>query len=226
MTGAVVLLSGGMDSATLLGYVRRNLDMENVYALSVHYGQKHGRELEMARWQAKDAGVKGHRVVDLGFFAGLTAGASSLTDERVGVPDLADLPSEVLDQPSTYVPNRNMVLLSLAAAHGEALGVQDVFYGAQAQDRYGYWDCTTEFVAGMNTVLGLNRRKPTCIHAPFVDWAKSDVLRTGLDIGVDYAHTWTCYRGQARPCLNCPSCVERASAFEAVGLADPLLGGD
>ena len=129
---AVVLLSGGLDSSTLLLYVRRRLAVPEVHALSVRYGQKHAREIEMARWQAAHAGLQTHREVELPFFSGLTAGASALIDAAVPVPDLAQLDAGQLRQPPTYVPNRNMVLLSLAAAHAEAVGAQDVFYGAQA----------------------------------------------------------------------------------------------
>jgi 7-cyano-7-deazaguanine synthase len=117
-----------------------------------------------------------------------------------------------------------MVLLSLAAAYAESKGAADVFYAAQAQDRYGYWDCTAGFVDAINTVLGLNRRGAVTVHAPYVRISKSEVLKIGLEIGVDYSHTWTCYRGGASPCGTCPSCVERAAAFASARVADPLAG--
>ena len=139
------------------------------------------------------------------------------------VPDLAEIDSELLSQPPTYVPNRNMILLSLAAAYAESNDIQDIFYGAQAQDRYGYWDCTSAFLNQINGVLGLNRVSPIRVHAPFVDMPKSDVVKIGLEMGVDYAHTWTCYRGGGRPCGTCPSCTERIAAFEKAGAADPLM---
>ena len=213
MKAAVVLLSGGVDSTTLLHEVKRRLGQGALYALSFRYGQKHARELEMARWQAQAAAVQEHREIDIDFFRDLTAGGSALTDATIAVPDLADLGADEMSQPPTYVPNRNMVLLSLAAAYAESKGVSDVFYGAQAQDRYGYWDCTVDFVARINDVLALNRGCPVTIHAPFARKRKADVVRMGLDLGVDYAHTWTCYRGGETPCGTCPSCVERDAAF-------------
>lgn len=221
---AVVLLSGGLDSTTLLHYVVRKLGATEVYALSFLYGQKHSREIEAAVWQARTAGVKAHEIVDMGFFGALTSGVSALTDAAVAVPRLADLGADTLSQPVTYVPNRNMMLLSVAAAYAESRAVRDVFYGAQTQDSYGYWDCTPQFVERVNDVLALNRHPAVTIHAPFVWMRKADELKIGIELGVDYAHTWTCYRGDARPCGECPSCVEREAAFKEAGIPDPLTG--
>jgi len=215
---AVVLLSGGMDSTTLLHYVKRTLGVGEIYALSLIYGQKHARELEMADWQAKAVGVTEHRQIDIGFVGELLQGGSALTNPDVPVPDLDDLTESQLSQPPTYVPNRNMILLSLAAAWAESVGAKHVFYGAQAQDRYGYWDCTVDFVARINDVLCLNRETRVTIEAPFAELSKADLLRVGLQLGVDYAHTWSCYRGGDVPCGTCPTCVERTRAFEEVKL--------
>ena len=223
---AVVLLSGGLDSSTLLHYVVKRLGAGEVYALSFLYGQKHKREIEAAAWQAQAAGVKAHDIVDMGFFGALTPGLSALTDASVAVPRLADLDAATLTQPSTYVPNRNMMLLSVAAAYAEARTVRDVFYGAQTQDSYGYWDCTAEFVERINSLLSLNRQPPVVVHAPFVWMRKAEELKLGLELGVDYAHTWTCYRGAESPCGECPSCVERAGAFREAGIADPLVAAN
>ena len=219
---AVVLLSGGMDSTTLLHYIVKRLRIPTVYALSFQYGQKHACELDAARWQARATGVREHRVLDVTFFGELIAGASALTDDAIALPRLADLSEDARRQPPTYVPNRNMLLLSLAAAYAETRQVSDVYYGAQAQDRYGYWDCTQEFLARINDLLALNRRTPVVIRAPFMTMRKVDELRLGLDLGVDYAHTWTCYAGGTRPCGVCPSCEERSGAFREAGVADPL----
>ncbi|MBM4142543.1 MAG: 7-cyano-7-deazaguanine synthase QueC [Lentisphaerae bacterium] len=223
MDKAVVLVSGGMDSVTLLHDVCRRRGAGAVGALTVRYGQKHAREIEAARWNARRLGIAEHRVVDMAFFGGLTAAVSALTGRGAAVPDMAEIDAAQRDQPPTYVPNRNMTLLALAAAWAEARGGRDVFYAAQAQDRYGYWDCTPEFVQAVNGVLRLNRRDPVTVHAPYASLSKREVLKIGLEIGVDYAHTWTCYRGQESPCRTCPSCVERAAAFEAAGVRDPLL---
>lgn len=219
---AVVLLSGGVDSSTLLHHVHASRRYKTIYALSFNYGQKHSRELAMASWQARAAGVKEHRVLDLSFFGELVKGGSALTDAAIQVPDLAAIRGRARRQPPTYVPNRNMMLLSLAAAYAEAHGCRDVFYGAQAQDEYGYWDCTPEFVRRLNRVLALNRGTPVRVHAPFAAKSKAAVVALGLRLGVDYAHTWTCYRGARRPCGACPSCVERARAFQRAGVPDPI----
>jgi 7-cyano-7-deazaguanine synthase len=228
MSKAVVLLSGGLDSTTLLHYVRQDIAGEDICALAMVYGQRHVRELEMAEWQAGAAGVGEYREVDISFLADMLAGSSSLVDESIDVPELSEIEAEDLEQPVTYVPNRNMILLSLAAARAEAWGADRVFYGAQAQDRYGYWDCTVDFVDKINDVLRLNRKNAVEIVAPFAELSKAELLRIGLDLGVDYGRTWSCYRGGAMPCGVCPTCVERSAAFAEVGVRDPLegFGGD
>ncbi|MCX6993470.1 MAG: 7-cyano-7-deazaguanine synthase QueC [Kiritimatiellaeota bacterium] len=224
MKSAVILLSGGLDSSTLLHYVKTGLNYRELHALTIRYGQKHARETACAVVQARAAGVAEHRQIDIAFFGELVAGVSALTDPDIPVPALAALAPLQLDQPPTYVPNRNMLFLALAAAYAEARGIADVFYGAQAQDRYGYWDCTQEFLDRMNAVMGLNRRQPVILHAPFMLMRKSEILKIGLDLGVNYAETWSCYRGEDKPCGVCPSCVERRAAFSSLHVLDPLAG--
>lgn len=223
MNSALVLLSGGLDSTTLLHYMKKTVGYAEIDAITFYYGQKHSRELECAAWQAHAAGVRKHQQVDLSFFRELIAGVSALTDSKVELSDLTKLLPEELDQPPSYVPNRNMILLSLAVAYAEAKGIVDVFYGAQPHDRYGYWDCTPKFLARLNAVLSLNRRTAITLHAPFIAMRKSEELRLGLKLKVDYAHTWTCYRGQEKACGSCPSCVERLGAFRDLGIKDPLI---
>ncbi len=151
----------------------------------------------------------------------LTGSATALI-AGAPVPALAELAPAQLDQPPTYVPHRNLVLLALAAAYAEARGITEVFYAAQRQDFYGYWDCTEDFLRRTNDLLALNRRAPVTVRAPFAALDKSAVLQIGLQSGVDYSHTWTCYRGGAQACGICPACVERLAAFRAAGAADPL----
>lgn len=219
---AVVLLSGGIDSSVLAHYTARRLGRAPVRALSFQYGQRHARELECARFQAQAAGMAAHELIDLSFLGPMLQGGSALIDGGGGVPDLRDLPKAALDQPPTYVPNRNMMFLSIAAAYAEACGIHEVFYGAQAQDEYGYWDCTRAFLDRMNDVLALNRREPVRIHAPFIEKRKAETVRLGMELSVDFARTWSCYRGAARPCGTCPTCVERRNAFREAGGKDPL----
>lgn len=221
MKSAVILLSGGLDSSTLLHYVKGKLDFHLLHALTIRYGQKHVRETACAVAQARAADVKEHHQIDLPFFGELMATASALTDPAMPVKALAELAPLQLDQPPTYVPNRNMLFLALAAAYAEARGIANVFYGAQTQDRYGYWDCTPEFLDRMNAVLGLNRRQPVVLHAPFMMMRKREILKIGLDLGVNYAETWSCYRGQDKVCGVCPACVERRAAFDALQITDP-----
>ena len=222
--GATVLLSGGLDSTVLLHYVVKELGVPRVLVLSFDYGQRHSRELEMARWQVGQlAAVQEHHVLDLAFFREVVAGTTALVCGGPEVPDLDDLSGSELEQPPTYVPNRNMILLSLAAAYAEARGCPTIYYGAQAQDRYGYWDCTTEFVARVNAVLALNRGKAVHVVAPFAGTRKGEGVLLGLALGVDFGHTWSCYRGGKDPCRTCPTCVERERAFAEAGVADPLV---
>lgn len=219
---AVVLLSGGMDSSALLHHAVKTLGHRPVHAISCNYGQRHARELDCAAWQALAVGAEHHRVLEVTFLGELLRGGSALLCGGAEVPDLAGVAASDREQPSTYVPNRNLILLAVAAAYAEAHGITALYYGAQAQEEYGYWDCTAEFVERLNQVLALNRRTPIVLHAPFVAMRKAESLRLGLDLGVDYAHTWSCYRGEGKPCGACPTCVERLNAFREVGVADPL----
>jgi 7-cyano-7-deazaguanine synthase len=223
---AVVLVSGGVDSSTLLHDLRRRLGARaRLLALSFAYGQRHARELRCARAQARAVGVESHRVVELTALGRLVAEGSALVRGPIAVPDLRQLRAHELRQPPTYVPNRNMVLLAVAAAYAEAQGVHAVVYGAQAQDRYGYWDCTRIFLRRLNAVLALNRRTPVRLYAPYVGWRKAAVVRQGIALGVDFGQTWTCYRGGRTPCRRCPSCLERMAAFQKAGVSDPLARG-
>ena len=222
---AVVLLSGGVDSTVLLHHVVRELHCRPVHALSFAYGQRHRRELACARAQAQTVGVTAHEVIDLGFLGPLLRSGSALIEGGAAVPNLAELTEEALRQPPTYVPNRNMLLLSLAAAYAEANGLYDLFYGAQAQDEYGYWDCTAEFLQRINDTLALNRARPVRVHAPFIDKPKAYTVGLGLRLGVDFGQTWSCYAGGEVACGVCPTCVERVNAFHSQGALDPLTPG-
>ncbi len=218
----LVLLSGGLDSSVLLHYVAQRTQHGAVHTLSFNYGQRHDRELECARWQASSAGAAHHTVLDISFLAGLVGNATALVRGGREVPDLAELAPEQRAQPPTYVPNRNMILIAMAAAHAESAKIHNLFYGAQAQDEYGYWDCTKPFLDGINAVLSLNRAAPVRVHAPLIANSKADNVRLGLELGVDFAQTWSCYRGGELACGTCPTCVERLNAFKACGRRDPL----
>lgn len=218
----VVLLSGGIDSTVLLHRIAKERGGAAIHALSFDYGQRHSRELDCAAAQAQAVGVSAQRTINMTFVGELLRDGSALIAGGDAVPDLKSLDEQALAQPPTYVPNRNMLLLSLAAAYAEANGIREIYYGAQAQDEYGYWDCTVEFLERINATLALNRRDAVAVHAPLVSASKADNVREGLALDVDFAQTWSCYRGGAKACGTCPTCVERLNAFATVGAEDPL----
>jgi 7-cyano-7-deazaguanine synthase len=218
MTDSVVIVSGGMDSVTLLHDLVKNRKLQPA-VITFRYGQKNIREVEQAEYQAALLGCADHQIVDLTPLKAIF-GQSALTNESVAIPDIETVRGN--PQPATYVPNRNMIFLALAAAYAESLDVTDLFYGAQKHDMYGYWDCSPQFLQRVNLVYGLNRGKPVRIEAPFVNHSKTDILRLGLGLGVDYGHTWSCYVGGEKACGRCPTCAERLKAFAEVGISDPL----
>ena len=221
VNGAVVLISGGMDSTVLLHHLVKDHGRTPIRAIGFDYGQRHVRELECAKYQAGLVGVAEFRVIDLRFFGGLVSAGTALVEGGGEVPDMDSLLASQLAQPPTYVPNRNMMLLSIAAAYAEAQGIVDVYYGAQAHDEYGYWDCTPEFLKCINRVLALNRREPVSIHAPLIGKRKAELVTMGGRLGVDLANTWSCYRGGEMACGTCPTCAERLKAFAEAGVPDP-----
>lgn len=223
MNGAVVLLSGGIDSSTLLHYVCNLYEAQNVHALTFLYGQKHLREYVSAKWQAKHSGVAKHVMIQLSPFFKHIATGSVLTNAQSSVPSLDSISTDKRQHPPTYVPHRNLLFLTLGASYAETNGLSFVFFAAQQTDQYSYWDCTMEFVKRLNALLKLNRGNKITIKAPFVGHSKANVIKIGLKLGVNFAYTWTCYRGLSKPCMECPSCVERTRAFHQLGISDPLL---
>ncbi|MEQ6917612.1 7-cyano-7-deazaguanine synthase QueC [Halomonas aquatica] len=211
----VVIYSGGMDSFTVLHRaLREGLD---VHALSFDYGQRHRRELEVAERVCRELGVP-HQVVDITAIHGLIDN-SALTDASREMPDGDYAAGNLTD---TVVPNRNMILLSLAIAKAVNIGAGRVDYGAHGGDHVLYPDCRPEFVQAMNAVAGIANFTPVTIHAPFLRSGKAEILAEGLAMDLDYADTWTCYRGEALACGRCGSCRERLAAFRANGAVDPL----
>jgi len=218
MKKAVVLLSGGLDSATTLAIAKR--DGYTSYALSVAYGQRHSAELTAAIRIAKALGAAEHKTMALDLS---TIGGSALTDIRIAVPTQ---PSEGI--PSTYVPARNTLFLSLALGWAEVLCAQDIFIGVNAVDYSGYPDCRPEFIqafeglANLATKAGVEGR-PFSIHTPLLNFSKSEIIRCGLALGVNYALTVSCYSAdsQGRGCGVCDSCRLRKQGFREAGIADP-----
>jgi 7-cyano-7-deazaguanine synthase len=218
MFDSVVIVSGGMDSVTLLHYLVKS-EKRRPAVITFTYGQKHDREITCAQVQAALLACREHRLLDLSSLRPLFA-ASALVAETLAIPTAMAVQGDT--QPATYVPNRNMIFLALAAAYAESHGVSHIFYGAQRHDLYGYWDTTPQFLERLNQVYQLNRKTPVQIKAPFVQYSKADILRLGLDLGVDYGCTWSCYEGREEACGRCPTCAERLAAFTEVGLTDPV----
>lgn len=215
---AIVLLSGGLDSSTVLALARaRGFEC---FALSVHYGQRHSAELEAARQIAAALGAFEHRVMGVDL-AGI--GGSALTDNRVAVPE-----SEAAGIPVTYVPARNSLLLSLALGWAEVVGAADIFVGVNAVDYSGYPDCRPEFIDAFERLARLATKAGVegtqfKIQAPLIAMSKADIIRTGTDLGVNFAMTVSCYQAadHGAACGKCDSCRLRAAGFTDAGIADP-----
>jgi 7-cyano-7-deazaguanine synthase len=217
MKRAVVLLSGGLDSATVLA-LAKSQGFE-CHALSVDYGQRHHAELAAAQLVARTLGAVEHRVVsvDLTGFGG-----SALTDSNIAVPESAS--SGI---PLTYVPARNTIMLSLALAWAEVLNAQDIFIGVNAVDYSGYPDCRPEYVEAFERMANLATKaavegKPLTVHAPLLHFSKSEIIQQGVRLGVDYAITVSCYQAdtQGRACGRCDSCRLRREGFQSAGVRD------
>ena len=225
MKAAIVLLSGGLDSATTLAIARSQ--GFKTYALSVHYGQRHAAELDAAKRVAIALGANEHRVMGVDL-AGI--GGSALTDAAVAVPETAaDVPLLAgTGIPVTYVPARNTLLLSLALGWAEVVGAGDIFVGVNAVDYSGYPDCRPEFIAAFEQLARLATKVGVeggrlQIQAPLMSLSKAEIIRAGLGLGVDYSMTVSCYQADAdgRACGKCDSCRLRRAGFSDVGVADP-----
>ena len=215
---AVILLSGGLDSATLVAMVRAQ--GYSCYTMSFDYGQRHRAELNAAARVARDLGVIEHKVVGLNL-GGM--GGSALTDNTI---DLPEAPSEGI--PVTYVPARNTVFLSLALGWAEVLNARDIFIGVNALDYSGYPDCRPEFVESFERMANLATKAGVegqgfRIQAPLQNMSKADIVKAGVGLGVDYALTVSCYQADddGRACGKCDSCRLRAEGFQAAGITDP-----
>ena len=215
---AVVLLSGGLDSATTLAIARQ--EGFHCHALSCFYGQRHDVELEAAARVARQLGAVEHRVMNVDL-AGI--GGSALTDKSLAVPEVAS--SGI---PITYVPARNTMLLSLALGWAEILDARDIFIGVNAVDYSGYPDCRPEFIAAFERLAALATRagvegRPLRIHAPLIEMSKAQIVTRGLELGVDYSLTVSCYQpdSDGGACGRCDACRLRRAGFEAAGIADP-----
>ena len=219
---AVVLLSGGLDSYTAAAIARAQAF--ELFALTVHYGQRHAREVESARAVARALAVERHLELEVDL---RPIGGSSLTS-NAAVPHDRDLAAAGI--PSTYVPARNTIFLSLALGWAEVIGAADIVIGVNALDYSGYPDCRPEFIAAFEHLADRATRAGVegarfRVHTPLIALGKADIIRRGLELGLDYGLTHSCYDPLAdgRPCGTCDSCVLRAKGFDAAGVPDPAL---
>jgi 7-cyano-7-deazaguanine synthase len=219
---SVVLLSGGLDSATCLAMARA--DETEPYALTVLYGQRHLEEIEASKRVASALGAKEHKFVRVELNA---IGGSALTDD-IEVPKDRD-ESEMTDIPVTYVPARNTVMLSLALGYAEVTGAKAIYAGVNAVDYSGYPDCRPEYIAAFQELARLATKagvegRPIEIRTPLIQLTKPEIIRRGLELGVDYGLTHSCYAPvDGRPCRHCDACLIRMKAFESLGMVDPAL---
>ncbi|MAE62066.1 MAG: 7-cyano-7-deazaguanine synthase QueC [Planctomycetaceae bacterium] len=222
---AIVLLSGGLDSATTLAIAR---DAGHAcHAMSFDYGQRHRVELDAARRIAESIGVNAHQwvTIDLRAF-----GRSALTDE-ITVPKDRDATQMAEAIPVTYVPARNTIFLSYALAYAEVIGATDIYIGVNAVDYSGYPDCRPQFITAFQAMANLATRATVgdgqrmTIHTPLIDWTKRQIITRGLELGVDYGLTHSCYDPDAvgHPCERCDACQLRIMAFSELGMKDPLI---
>jgi len=225
---AVILLSGGIDSATAAAIAKQQ--GFDLHALSFRYGQRHERELESAKRVAAFLKTQTHRVLSFDLRA---IGGSALTDE-IDVPKGRSDAAIATGVPVTYVPARNTIFLSFALALAERIEAQDIFFGANQLDYSGYPDCREEYIeayermANLATKAGVEGKSRLRIHAPLIKMTKAEIIKTGLALGVDYALTWSCYdpRSEDRACGQCDSCQLRLKGFAAAHIKDPILYAD
>ncbi len=210
----VVIFSGGMDSFTVLNLaVKQGLE---AFALSFDYGQRHKKELDYAARACQALNVK-HKIVDISAINQLIGGSSLTSDIEV-----AEGHYEEGSMKSTVVPNRNMILLSMAVGYAVSIDAKKVYYGAHSGDHAIYPDCRPEFVHKMNDVCAIANYAAIEIVTPYLEVSKTAILTAGLEMGLDYKQTWTCYNGREKACGKCGACQERLAAFTDNGLNDPL----
>lgn len=226
MKKAVVLLSGGLDSTTTLAVAK--VEGFEPYTITFRYGQKHGVEIEAAEKVSSAMGAKGHIVVDMDL---RRIGASALTSD-IDVPKKRSLGEIARGIPVTYVPARNIIFLSSALAYAETIGASDIFIGVNALDYSGYPDCRPEFIDAFEKMANLGTKagvegKGFKIHTPLIRMTKAEIIKKGIELGVDYSLTHSCYdpTPEGFPCGECDSCLLREKGFAEAGAKDPLISG-
>ena len=226
MSRAVVLVSGGLDSATTAAVAKA--EGHEIYAISFDYGQRHSRELDSAKAIADAVGAVDHLILTLDL---RKIGKSALTDD-IDVPVNRKTDDIASGIPATYVPARNAIFLSLAMAYAESLHARDIFIGVSQVDYSGYPDCRSEFIEAFQNLANLATKLATeggeqfRIRAPLINMSKARIIKLGTELGVDYSRTWSCYQGGETACGKCDSCKLRLQGFEQAGITDPLEYAD
>jgi len=221
---AVILLSGGLDSTTCAAIA--NKAQYELHGITINYGQKHNYELEASREVAKHLKFKSHAIIDIDL---ASFGGSSLVSDDIEIPKNRDV-ENVRDIPSTYVPARNTVFLSIALAKAETIKAFDIFIGVNAIDYSGYPDCRPEFISKFEDMMNVATKDAVqhigkyTIHTPLIELTKAEIIKKGLDLGVDYNLTSSCYspREKGKPCGQCDACKLRLKGFSDIGVEDPL----
>jgi 7-cyano-7-deazaguanine synthase len=218
MEKCVVPVSGGLDSTVILHIAKKRF--KEIHAVSFNYGQRHLQQEMLCAVLQAGAGATSHKIVELDFFRDLVTN-SALTNNDIDVAKTKN----VLGDPQTvnYVPNRNMMMLSICTAYAESIGANTVFHGAALVDsQAGYWDGSQEFLEAINNVNKLNRRDRVIIEAPLIEMSKKEIINLGISLGANLATTWTCYEGKDMACGECPACSSRIKGFMDAGYIDPI----
>jgi len=212
----ILIASGGLDSTTLL--YRLIDEKKEIFAITFDYGQKHSKEIDFARKNCEKFGIP-HNIISLKELtqAGIFGNNSLTSNREIPEGNYADE-----NMMNTVVPNRNMIMLSLALAYGISIGAEEIYYGAHAGDHAIYPDCRPSFVEAMQQIARLCHYWPIEIRAPYLNISKGDIVKEGMTLNVDYSMTWTCYKGEELACGKCGSCVERLEAFKINGIKDPI----
>ena len=227
MRKCVIPVSGGIDSTVMLYDAAASNNYSDIFAISFFYGQRHGtNELSCATKSICNLKDKypnlniNHRTIDLNFFKEIAIN-SSLTNDQIAVAQTKDVLGD--PQPVNYVPFRNLMMLSILCSFAEAHEAQDVYYGSALVDsQAGYWDSSNEFYLNLASVIGLNRKTKLSVITPLIKLDKKDIIKLGLDRGVDFKSTWTCYEGKEQACGYCPACSSRVKGFMDNKMVDPI----
>jgi len=213
MKKAILIFSGGIDSTTLLYDIKKEF---KVFALTFNYGQKHLKEIEYAKKTCKKLGIK-QKIIDIQSLNKIMV--SALTSDMIDIPE-GHYEDEIMKL--TTVPNRNMILISIAVSYAIMKDADYVFFGAHAGDRIIYPDCRAEYIYALNKAINICDWKKIELKAPYIKMDKVGIIKRGIELSVDYSNTWSCYKGKEKACGKCGTCVERLEAFEKNGIKDPI----